>query len=75
MSVYLKSVDYDIWDTVENGYTLQLCKVDNQNITKNRDEWDLVDKNNFSLNAKAMNILISSLNKIDYIHISHCLTA
>lgn len=56
MEIYLKFIDFHIWDINENGL-------------------GMADKNNCSLNVDAMNVLISTLDKFEFNHISHCLIA
>lgn len=73
MIIYLKYVDNDIWDTVENCYTFPTYKVGNLDITKHRDEWDFVDKKYFSLHAEVRNTLISSVDENEYNCISYYL--
>ena len=75
MESYLSSMDFDIWDMVEFGYTLPTIKVENLETPKPRDKWDINEKKLYTLNAKAMNAIICALDKIEYNRVSGCTVA
>jgi len=75
MSIYLSSVDYDVWDIIETGYKSPTITVGKTAIPKPKDRWDANDKKLKTTNAKAMNALICALDKTEFNRISHCKTA
>ena len=44
MSIYLSSVDYDVWDIIETGYKSPTIVVGDTEIPKPKDRWDASDK-------------------------------
>ena len=66
MRVFLISLNLDLWNIIENGFQLP---------SKPMNEWSVLEKKNFSLNAKAMNALFCALDKNEFNRISTCETA
>ncbi|CAL9076263.1 unnamed protein product [Musa textilis] len=66
MRVFLHFIDLVLWNVIENGFQLS---------SKPSNEWSDLEKRSFSLNAKAMNALYCSLDKIAVNRISTCETA
>ena len=66
MEVFLKSLDLDLWDIVENGYTPP---------SKPRPEWTNQDQRAWSLNARAMNALCCGLASREIGRVYTCTTA
>ena len=75
MKIYLVSVDYDVWDIIETGYTPPTETVNGIVTPKPKSRWDANDKKLYSIDSKAMNALICALDKTEYNRISHCNTA
>ncbi|CAL9097919.1 unnamed protein product [Musa textilis] len=65
MRVFLISLDFNLWNIVENGFQLPF---------KPTNEWSDLEKRSFSLNAKAMNALFCALDKNEFNRISTCKT-
>lgn len=66
MQIFLQSLDFDLWDIVENGYTKP---------TTATSTWKAEDKAKFNLNSKAMNALLCALDSNEFNRISTCKTA
>ena len=70
MKIYLVSVDYDVWDIIDTGYT-PLTEIVNGIVTpKRKSRWDANEKKLYSIDSKAMNALICALDKTEYNRIS-----
>nr|CAD1837201.1 unnamed protein product [Ananas comosus var. bracteatus] len=66
MQIFLQSLDFDLWDIVENGYTKPITATST---------WKAEDKGKFNLNSKAMNALHCALDSNEFNRISTCETA
>nr|CAD1838597.1 unnamed protein product [Ananas comosus var. bracteatus] len=66
MQIFLQSLDFDLWDIVENGYIKP---------TTTTSTWKAEDKGKFNLNSKAMNALHCALDSNEFNRISTCKTA
>jgi hypothetical protein len=71
MIIYLQSIDYDPWLSIENGLHKPTKIKDGIVILKDRSEYTDSDKKLLSMNAKAMDILyyalsISEFNRITF---------
>lgn len=75
MTIYLKSIDYDMWLIIKNGYVEPIIEKEKIVFPKLEKDWDDIDKKKASLNARCMNTLVCALNKTEFNRISHCLTA
>lgn len=75
MRIYLQSVDYDLWDIVENGPYMPIKIVEKESMPKPRNEWDEHDKRLMSMNAKAINAFYCALDKNEFNRISTCTSA
>ena len=66
MVIYLKYVNFDLWNIFVNGYTYS------KNIYK---EWNENEKKFATLNAKELNILFCAINEEQFNRISNCSTS
>ena len=66
MRIFLCSIDFELWEIVENGYTMPQYS---------RDQWSNEEKRLYTLNAKAMNAFYCALNEVEYNRISLCTSA
>ena len=66
MIIYLKSINYELWDIVINGFT------ENK---KSYREWNEDEKKKASLDAKGLNILFCAVNQEQFNRISNCNTS
>ena len=61
MKIYLQSIKYELWNTVEAAYT---------KLTTNYSAWSDDQKKNENLDAKAMNALFCALTKEEFNRVS-----
>ena len=66
MRIFLCSIDFELWEIVENSYTMP---------QSSRDQWSNEEKKLYTLNSKAMNALYCALNEVEYNRISLCTSA
>ena len=66
MVIYLKSINFDLWNVVVNDYTPS---------KKNYKEWNKDDKKLATLDVKGLNILLCAINEEQFICISNCSTS
>jgi hypothetical protein len=69
MIIYIQSIEYDLWLSIENGPYRPIKTKNGISITKARNEYTDDDENLFSMDAKAMNILycVLSISKVNRI--------
>ncbi|GAV80804.1 UBN2 domain-containing protein [Cephalotus follicularis] len=66
MEIYLKSRDFKNWISVKNGPHIPMKLNDkNELIAKSEDEWDDEDFKKLTVDNKALNILLVSLDKTE----------
>ena len=65
MRIFLISMDFDLWNIVENGF---------QKFSLPMNDWFELKKKTFALNAKAINVLFCALDKNDFNRVSICET-
>eukprot|EP00252_Welwitschia_mirabilis_P000245 TRINITY_DN10253_c0_g1_i1.p1 TRINITY_DN10253_c0_g1~~TRINITY_DN10253_c0_g1_i1.p1 ORF type:complete len:108 (-),score=16.53 TRINITY_DN10253_c0_g1_i1:61-384(-) len=75
MTIFLQSLDCEIWETVELGYVAPTKVAGGKTIPKPRADWDQADKRATQMNAKAMNALICALSSEEYNRVVQCRTA
>ena len=63
MAIFLKSIDYVVWNMVEQEYTPP---------TKDYDYWTNEEKKAATLDARAMNALYCAIDENEYNRISTC---
>ncbi|GAV58587.1 UBN2 domain-containing protein, partial [Cephalotus follicularis] len=73
MEIYLKSRDFRNWLSVKNvPHTPMKLSDKNELVSKPEDEWDEDDFSKLTIDNKALNILLVSLNKIEYNLVRRC---
>ncbi|GAV58515.1 zf-CCHC domain-containing protein/DUF4219 domain-containing protein/UBN2 domain-containing protein, partial [Cephalotus follicularis] len=76
MEIYLKSRDFRNWLSVKNGpYTPMKLNDKNELVSKPEDEWDEDDFRKLTIDNKALNILLVSLDKTEYNLVRRCTSA
>ena len=76
MSIFLRAIDFDIWDIVVNGFTAPFIKDESgMEIPKPTSEWSDEEKKKSTLDARAMNSLNCALSKQEYFRVSDCQSA
>ncbi|XP_077228504.1 uncharacterized protein LOC143861459 [Tasmannia lanceolata] len=66
MAFYLKSIDFEIWELVQDGYIEP---------TTDRKEWSPTDKRKATLDAKGVTLLFCALSPDEFNRVSTCKTA
>ncbi|XP_077242502.1 uncharacterized protein LOC143883016 [Tasmannia lanceolata] len=66
MSFYLKSIDFDMWELIEEGYVEPIAE---------RKNWIAADKKRASLDAKGVTLLFCALSPEEFNRVSNCKTA
>ncbi|KAK2356902.1 gag-protease polyprotein [Trifolium repens] len=76
MRIHINSFDGEVWNAIENGPFVP-TNTDPNGIVTNKPmaQWTEDDKKKVNYDAKAENILISSLGIEQFYHVSHCSTA
>lgn len=75
MTIYLQSIDFDLWLSIENGPHRPLKTENGIEIPKSMIEYTDLDKRLLSMDAKAMNTLYCALNRSEFNRISSCKNA
>ncbi|KAK2396415.1 gag-protease polyprotein [Trifolium repens] len=76
MRIHINSFDGEVWNAIENGPFVPTNTDPNSIVTnKPMAQWTDDDKKKVNYDAKAQNILISSLGIEQFYHVSHCSTA
>ncbi|GAV84870.1 UBN2 domain-containing protein [Cephalotus follicularis] len=76
MEIYLKSRDFRNWLSVKNGPHTPLKLNDkNELVSKPEDEWDEDDFRKLTIDNKALNIMLVSLDKTEYNLVRRCTSA
>ena len=66
MVIYLKSINFELWDIVINGYT---------SYNTSYKDWSEEEKKLAQLDAKGLNILFCAVNQEQFNRISNCKTS
>ncbi|KAK2364611.1 cysteine-rich RECEPTOR kinase [Trifolium repens] len=76
MRIHINSFDGEVWNAIENGPFVPTI-TDPHGIVENKPmaQWTDDEKKKVNYDAKAQNILISSLGIEQFYHVSHCSTA
>ncbi|WJX19176.1 hypothetical protein P8452_08893 [Trifolium repens] len=76
MRIHINSFDGEVWNAIENGPFVPTI-TDPHGIVENKPmaQWTDDEKKKVNYDAKAQNILISSLGNEQFYHVSHCSTA
>ncbi|KAK8713222.1 hypothetical protein V6N13_148444 [Hibiscus sabdariffa] len=72
MMIFVQSVDYLLWDIIEDGPTIPMKRVGELQIPKERHEWSAQERRQVQLNAKAMHILLCALGPEEHAKVSSC---
>ncbi|KAL5569300.1 hypothetical protein UlMin_025875 [Ulmus minor] len=75
MTIFLQSMDYELWDVIEKGPYIPMKKCEESLVEKLKSEWDDTDKKRISINARAMNTLFCALSMEEFNRIRSCKTA
>ncbi|KAH9763962.1 Integrase catalytic domain-containing protein [Citrus sinensis] len=76
MRIYLQTLDYEIWEIVNDGPFMPLTKNEvGEDIPKPSRDWNEFEKRKASLNSKAMNALFCALDKKEFHRVSSCESA
>ncbi|GAV75365.1 UBN2 domain-containing protein, partial [Cephalotus follicularis] len=76
MEIYLKSRDFRNWLSVKNvPHTPMKLNDKNELVSKPEDEWDEEDFRKLTIDNKALNILLVSLDKTEYNLVRRCTSA
>ncbi|GAV76001.1 zf-CCHC domain-containing protein/UBN2 domain-containing protein [Cephalotus follicularis] len=76
MEIYLKSRDFRNWLSVKNGpHTPTKLNDKNELVSKPEDEWDEDDFRKLTIDNKALNIFLVSLDKTEYNLVRRCTSA
>ncbi|KAG5223123.1 UBN2 domain-containing protein [Salix suchowensis] len=75
MKIYLQSIDFDLWLSIENGPHRPTKTENGIEIPKSMIEYTDLDKRLLSMDAKAMNTLYCALNRSEFNRISSCKNA
>ncbi|KAL4332124.1 hypothetical protein GQ457_07G006980 [Hibiscus cannabinus] len=60
MMILLQSIDYMLWDVIEDGLTIPMKRVGETQVPKERHEWSNQERKQMQLNVKAMHISMCS---------------
>ncbi|KAL4363747.1 hypothetical protein GQ457_04G016600 [Hibiscus cannabinus] len=58
MMIFLQSIDYKLWDIIEDGPTIPSKRVGEILIPKERHEWSDQERKQMQINAKALHFLL-----------------
>ena len=73
MTAFLQSVDVDVWNCVEFGYTKPTVATDgDKTIEKPMPQWTKEDKQAFNWNSKALNTIFYGVPPSEFCRISIC---
>ncbi|KAK9008293.1 hypothetical protein V6N11_075193 [Hibiscus sabdariffa] len=72
MMIFVQSVDYLLWDVIEDGPTIPMKRVGELQVPKERHEWSAQERKQVKLNAKAMHILLCALGPEEFAKVSSC---
>ncbi|GAV63756.1 LOW QUALITY PROTEIN: UBN2 domain-containing protein, partial [Cephalotus follicularis] len=75
MEIYLKSRDFKNWLSVKNGPHIPMKLNDKNELVAKSDEWDDDDFKKLTIDNNALNILLVSLDKIEYNLVRRCTSA
>ncbi|KAL4273142.1 hypothetical protein GQ457_13G013440 [Hibiscus cannabinus] len=72
MMIFVQSVDYLLWDIIEDGPIIPMKRVGELQLPKERHEWSDRERRQVQLNAKAMHILLCALGPDEHAKVSSC---
>ena len=62
MRIQIQSIDWKIWDMIEDGYTSPTIEVDSKKVPESRAKWDERDFSFTNLNSKTISCIINGLS-------------
>lgn len=71
---FLKSIDDDVWDIVEEGYSKLTIVANEQTVPKPKAQWSKDDKHASNCNNMAMNGIYNGVSAEEFRSISTCKT-
>ncbi|GAV65435.1 UBN2 domain-containing protein, partial [Cephalotus follicularis] len=76
MTIFIQSLDYNLWDLIVDGPNLPTITLENgEVVSKPRNLYDDNDRKCVQINAKAKHIIICAINSNDFNRISSCISA
>ncbi|GAV88795.1 zf-CCHC domain-containing protein/UBN2 domain-containing protein [Cephalotus follicularis] len=76
MTIFIQSLDYNLWDLIVDGPNLPTVTLENWDVVpKPRNLYDDNDRKRVQINAKAKHIIICAINSNDFNRISSCISA
>ncbi|GAV79216.1 UBN2 domain-containing protein, partial [Cephalotus follicularis] len=76
MTIFIQSLDYNLWNLVIDGPNLPTIRNENSEIiTKPRSSYNDEDRKRVQMNAKAKHIIICAINSSDFNRVSSCISA
>ncbi|GAV87785.1 UBN2 domain-containing protein [Cephalotus follicularis] len=76
MTIFIQSLDYNLWDLIVDGPNLPTVTLENGDVVpKPRNLYDDNDRRRVQINAKAKHIIICAINSNDFNRISSCISA
>lgn len=76
MCIHINSIYRNVWNIIQNGpFEITMTNADGVVALKPEAQWNANDKNKYSYDWDARNILISTLGVDEYYRVSHCETA
>ncbi|GAV57790.1 zf-CCHC domain-containing protein/UBN2 domain-containing protein [Cephalotus follicularis] len=76
MTIFIQSLDYNLWDLIVDGPNLPTITLENgEVVSKPRNLYDDNDRKRVQINAKAKHIIICAINSNDFNRISSCISA
>ncbi|GAV79117.1 hypothetical protein CFOL_v3_22582 [Cephalotus follicularis] len=76
MTIFIQSLDYNLWDLIVDGPNLPTITLENgEVVSKPRNLYDDYDRKQVQINAKAKHIIICAINSNDFNRISSCISA
>ncbi|GAV58052.1 UBN2 domain-containing protein, partial [Cephalotus follicularis] len=76
MTIFIQSLDYNLWDLIVDGPHLPSIRDENgENIPKPRISYNDDDRRRVQLNAKAKHVIICAINSSEFNRVSSCISA
>ncbi|KAK9045690.1 hypothetical protein V6N11_051599 [Hibiscus sabdariffa] len=72
MIIFLQSIDYMLWDVIEDGSTIPMKRVGELQVPNERHEWSNQERKQVQLNAKDIHILLCALGPEEFVKVSSC---
>ncbi|GAV80231.1 hypothetical protein CFOL_v3_23692 [Cephalotus follicularis] len=76
MTIFIQSLDYNLWDLIVDGPDLPTTINENgEKVPKPRTRYNDEDRKKVQMNAKAKHIIICAINSNEFNRVSSCLSA